>query len=38
MKQVLELLFWILAVIVVVVVVTCFVWFVISIVCGKPRL
>ena len=36
MKKALELLFYIVAIIVAVV--TCFVWFLISIICGKPRL
>jgi hypothetical protein len=35
MKKVFELLFWICGLIVVVV--TCVVWLLISIVCGKPR-
>jgi hypothetical protein len=36
MKKALELLFYIVAIIVVCV--TCFIWFILSIVCGKPRL
>jgi hypothetical protein len=36
MKKGFELLFWILALIIVAI--TCIIWFIISIICGKPRL